>query len=100
MESGLASSDPQSDLFAPYWVNFIFSALFNTLQAKYKILQGDCRSQMGALEKLQVIVSEILQCEKSYEISLRRIGMHKHDIMAQGNAMNMQKVNGEGKSSS
>jgi hypothetical protein len=39
---------------------------------------------MLAIEKLNVVISEILQCEKSYEISLRRIGMYKHDIVGVG----------------
>ncbi|CDW81224.1 UNKNOWN [Stylonychia lemnae] len=57
-------SEPTIQQFAPYW--------------------NDCREQMNAMEKLYVVISEILQCEKSYEISLRRIGMHKHDILGIG----------------
>lgn len=42
---------------------------------------------MQIMEKLHVIISEVLQCERSYETSLRRIGMHKHDLVGLGNAI-------------
>jgi hypothetical protein len=41
---------------------------FHEYWDKYKFLARGSREQIGALERLQLIFSELLQCEKSYEL--------------------------------
>ena len=35
----------------------------------------------------------MLQCEKAYELSLRRIGLHKHDLASYDASKDSQKSN-------
>ena len=44
------------------------------------MLKRGSREQVSTMERLQLIFSELLQVEKTYEISLRRIAAYKCEL--------------------
>lgn len=48
--------------------------------ARFKCLTSDSNLQIVAMERLQALLQEILQCERNYETQLRRVGSIRKDI--------------------
>lgn len=49
------------------------------------MLKRGSKEQVATLERLQLIFSELLQIEKTYEISLRRIAAYKSELTLNSN---------------
>ena len=48
--------------------------------ARFRVLMKDAGLQIGAMERIQALLQEILQCERNYEMQLRRVGSVRKDI--------------------